>query len=82
MRQATILSLIGGKAMSMVSKYVSLNPCATIQVRSSGVKSVPALEDFPSENHAEHDPKTSNIFPINTALSIFCPLITPYEMKH
>ena len=27
---------LGGKAMSMASKYVPLNPCATVQVLSSG----------------------------------------------
>ena len=44
--------------MSMVSKYVPLNPCAMVQARTGGVKSVPALKDFSSENHAGHDPPT------------------------
>ena len=49
---------LGGKAMSMASKYVPLNPCATVQVLSSGVKSAPTLKDFPSENQVGHKPQT------------------------
>ena len=45
--------------MSMVLKYVPLNPCVMVQARSSGVKSVPTLKDFSSENHAGHDPPTN-----------------------
>ena len=44
--------------MSMASKYVPLNPCATVQVLTSGVKSAPTLKDFPSENQVGHKPQT------------------------
>ena len=41
---------LGGKAMSMASKYVPLNPCATVQVLSSGVKSAPTLKAHSRES--------------------------------
>ena len=64
----------------MRSLIVPLNPHVAVAVRSSGVKSVPTLKHFPIENQVGHEPQ--NIVPLDTALSIFCPLIIPYEVEH
>ena len=44
--------------MPMASKYVPLNPCATVQVLSSGVKSASTLKEFPSENQVGYKHQT------------------------
>ena len=59
---------------------VPLNTRAAVEVRSSvvSVPSLPTLKHITSENQVEHEPQT---FSPNTALRIFCPLITPYEVE-